>query len=189
VGVGQIADMEAWYSKLRGPNSPLAGQQFSVTGYSLGGHLATAFSLLRREEYETGQVEDNPVRQVVTFNGAGVGIVKEGSLTAALNYFKTLRASTDAIVATFGNSELAGKYRTINENLKNGTWSVDQAKSALDGLHFSPTHYTESQIAELDKKKLGVWYALDEMDILIAERARLLKLKKLAAAWTLKVRH
>jgi Ca2+-binding RTX toxin-like protein len=177
-GWGQIADMEDWYSKLRGPNGPLAGQQFSVTGYSLGGHLATAFNLLRREEYETGQVEDNPVRQVITFNGAGVGIVKEGSLTAALDYFETLRASTDAIVATFGNSELADTYRMINENLKSGTWSVAQAKSALDGLHFSPTHYTESQIAELDKKKLDIWRAVDEIGTLIKESARLTTITK-----------
>lgn len=48
---GQIAAMEDWYKNtLIAPGGPLAGKQFTVTGYSLGGHLATAFNILRREE-------------------------------------------------------------------------------------------------------------------------------------------
>ena len=45
-------------------NGPL-----SVTGYCLGGHLATAFNLLH----------PGAAQQVVTFNGAGVGEVNEKS--------------------------------------------------------------------------------------------------------------
>ena len=45
---GQIRDMEAWYAKLKKEGGPLAaGQTFDVSGYSLGGHLATAFNMLR----------------------------------------------------------------------------------------------------------------------------------------------
>ena len=45
---GQIRDMEAWYAELKNEGGPLAaGQTFDVTGYSLGGHLATAFNMLR----------------------------------------------------------------------------------------------------------------------------------------------
>ena len=75
--LGQIADMEAWYGQLRDAGELPAGAHFSVTGYSLGGHLATAFNLLRREEGSIGNVD-----QVVTFNGAGVGKIGNGSLTA-----------------------------------------------------------------------------------------------------------
>ena len=48
---GQIADMEKWYAHLRtsyGADFTNAGNQFSVTGYSLGGHLATACVRPRR---------------------------------------------------------------------------------------------------------------------------------------------
>jgi pimeloyl-ACP methyl ester carboxylesterase len=38
-----------------------SGQKVTVTGYSLGGHLATAFNIMHGED----------VDRVVTFNGAG----------------------------------------------------------------------------------------------------------------------
>ena len=47
---GQIADMENWYARLRSSGKIPGGVDFAVTGYSLGGHLATAFNLLRRED-------------------------------------------------------------------------------------------------------------------------------------------
>lgn len=47
---GQIADMEAWYASLKSEGKIPAGASFNVTGYSLGGHLATAFNLLRQED-------------------------------------------------------------------------------------------------------------------------------------------
>ena len=46
---GQIRDMEAWYQSLSENGGPLEGKNFSVTGYSLGGHLATVFNSLHHE--------------------------------------------------------------------------------------------------------------------------------------------
>jgi hypothetical protein len=44
---GQLRDMKAWYEDLQKSGGPLAGNPpFSVTGYSLGGRLATAFNLM-----------------------------------------------------------------------------------------------------------------------------------------------
>jgi pimeloyl-ACP methyl ester carboxylesterase len=63
---GQLADMEKWYQSLNLP----AGAKVDVTGYSLGGHLATAFNLMHQDE----------VGQVITFNGAGIGKIGDGSL-------------------------------------------------------------------------------------------------------------
>ncbi len=63
---GQIADMEDWYARLVLEGKITDPNQLSVTGYSLGGHLATVFNLLRAEERAQ-------LKQVVTFNGAGVG--------------------------------------------------------------------------------------------------------------------
>ncbi|MBP6789729.1 MAG: hypothetical protein KA170_19225, partial [Candidatus Promineofilum sp.] len=67
---GQISDMEKWYSEVK---TKITGP-LSVTGYSLGGHLATAFNLLHKSE----------VTEVVTFNGAGIGKIgtADGSLAS-----------------------------------------------------------------------------------------------------------
>lgn len=73
---GQLRDLEQWYDELRSEGGPLAGgQPVAVTGYSLGGHLATAFNLMQR---------NNGVGQVITFNGAGIGQVEEGHHLAVL---------------------------------------------------------------------------------------------------------
>ncbi|MDO9003436.1 MAG: hypothetical protein Q7V20_08305 [Aquabacterium sp.] len=44
--LGQIRDMASWYASLKEEGKIPVGQQISVTGYSLGGHLATAFNML-----------------------------------------------------------------------------------------------------------------------------------------------
>ncbi len=69
---GQISDMDSWYRDLKANGKIPAGAQFSVTGYSLGGHLATAFNLLHGNDMNGGEV--------ITFNGAGVGKIGDGSL-------------------------------------------------------------------------------------------------------------
>lgn len=48
--MGQIADMDDWYASLKTSGKIPAGSSLSVTGYSLGGHLATAFNLLHPGE-------------------------------------------------------------------------------------------------------------------------------------------
>jgi hypothetical protein len=100
---GQIADMEKWYGelkasgKLSNPDGDPLG--FSVTGYSLGGHLATAFHMMHQGDtiYGGGSV----VKEVVTFNGAGVGEMTQGDLKSALNYFQSLRAEPAACRSGF----------------------------------------------------------------------------------------
>mgnify|MGYP000851804900 FL=1 len=80
---GQIADMEDWYAELKSNGSIPSGARLDVTGYSLGGHLATAFNLLHNGALNGGQV--------VTFNGAGVGSLQPGNtLQGVLADFKTL---------------------------------------------------------------------------------------------------
>ncbi|MEN5182162.1 calcium-binding protein, partial [Comamonas testosteroni] len=74
---GQIRDMEAWYARLQSSGKLLVGQSFSVTGYSLGGHLATVFNLLHGGP-------QSALDKVVTFNAAGVGGFKEQTGLAPL---------------------------------------------------------------------------------------------------------
>lgn len=47
---GQIDDMETWLSSLQSSGKLEAGYPVTVTGYSLGGHLATAFNLLHKND-------------------------------------------------------------------------------------------------------------------------------------------
>ena len=67
---GQIADMEAWFKQLEADPNKLKGKTYSVTGYSLGGHLATVFNLLRQEEAQAGPTSAH-LDKVVTFNAGG----------------------------------------------------------------------------------------------------------------------
>ena len=66
---GQIADMEEWWKTLKASYPDMSS--VSVTGYSLGGNLATSFAFLRKGE---GAANPVAVKEVYTFNGAGIGI-------------------------------------------------------------------------------------------------------------------
>lgn len=95
---GQISEMEAWYAQLRADPNLLSGKTFNVTGYSLGGHLATAFNILRREDFDaTGNPDANPVINTYTFNGAGTGAILGGKrLTDLVADFNRIRANYTA---------------------------------------------------------------------------------------------
>ncbi|WP_247419400.1 hemolysin-type protein [Ralstonia pseudosolanacearum] len=67
---GQIDDMRNWVKSLVEKNSSLIGN-LTVTGYSLGGHLAAAFN----------QLFPGYAKATYTFNGAGVGIVKDSEVS------------------------------------------------------------------------------------------------------------
>ena len=71
---GQIADMEKWVQSLRADGFIGEGKEVSVTGYSLGGHLATVFNILHN--YEKSDIK---IKQTFTFNGAGVGLDSDGN--------------------------------------------------------------------------------------------------------------
>ncbi len=76
---GQIDDMQTWYTSLQ--DRGLINGPLTVTGYSLGGHLAAAF----KDLYPSAAVA------TYTFNAAGVGEVTSGSLTTTMQDFHGLR--------------------------------------------------------------------------------------------------
>ncbi|WP_409194126.1 lipase family protein [Accumulibacter sp.] len=78
---------------------PRPGERFTVTGYSLGGHLATVFNFLRKEEAEAlGSV--NSIAATYTFNGAGAGDVLHGRrLTNVIADFARLRDNASGLVS------------------------------------------------------------------------------------------
>lgn len=120
---GQISDMEKWFAKLRAPGGALEGKKFSVTGYSLGGHLATAFNLLHPGE----------ATEVVTFNGAGVGLIKGTNdpgpaLRALLTEFDSLRSNPDRLAATFVDRDRRAVFTEILAGLRSGQLTTEAAK-------------------------------------------------------------
>ena len=102
---GQIADMEKWIQSLKKAEIIGNGKEVSVTGYSLGGHLATAFNILHN--YEGTDIK---IKQTFTFNGAGVGLdnnKKEMPREKLENIIKTFSEHRE----TATDVEAAGKLK------------------------------------------------------------------------------
>ena len=102
---GQIADMEKWVQSLRADGFIGEGKEVSVTGYSLGAHLATVFNILHN--YEKSDIK---IKQTFTFNGAGVGLDNDGN--------EMSRKKLENIITTFSEHretamdvEAAGKLK------------------------------------------------------------------------------
>ncbi|MFT3818084.1 MAG: lipase family protein [Rubrivivax sp.] len=119
---GQLRDMEDWYAGLRQPGGPLGPTaSVDVTGYSLGGHLATAFNLLHQGDGNLGRV--------VTFNGAGIGRWAEGSsLQSLLADFKRLSRNTSGNEHVFASDQLTAIYQRTRASVAgeaaNSTWKL-----------------------------------------------------------------
>ena len=120
--LGQIADMDKWYHELldAGAKDLKKGlppdAHYNVTGYSLGGHLASAFMLLRRED-ET----DAHVDHAYTFNGAGTGGLHKGtSLDKVLAYFDQRRELllADTLLSIDDYEKTSARLRAIREELE-----------------------------------------------------------------------
>ncbi|UZH44154.1 calcium-binding protein [Roseateles amylovorans] len=162
---GQITDMQAWFNELKGqglipPDAPL-----SVTGYSLGGHLATAFNLLNPDAAQT----------TVTFNGAGVGQIKEGTLQAALDDFNLLRHGPETIVARLTDSpEMIALYNTVRSHLEDGTWDAARALAHVRSLYPVAGNDDNGPPPILASTLIG---ALSNLQTLSSEHARLPKLR------------
>ncbi|MEJ5129188.1 hypothetical protein WH367_24345, partial [Comamonas sp. MYb21] len=158
---GQIDDMESWYKHLTddsvGDALLPSDARFSVTGYSLGGHLATAFNLLRREDGTQGRID-----KVVTFNGAGVGKVTQGTLSGVMSGFHTLRTQPAQIDAAIQDTALRSLVQSIRATLSDTSdenayiASVTQAQELVNALK-TETHPT------LTVQELMVWSALDRV--------------------------
>ncbi|MEI8572370.1 hypothetical protein U737_23685 [Methylomonas sp. LW13] len=79
---GQISDMMKWFQGLNLP----AGAHVTLTGYSLGGHLATAFTMLVQERNLPITID-----HAYLFNSAGTGGLNNGaSLSQVIQTFDQL---------------------------------------------------------------------------------------------------
>ncbi|MBW8830729.1 MAG: hypothetical protein JF606_15120 [Burkholderiales bacterium] len=122
---GQIADMEQWYGHLQQTYGLGATNRFSVTGYSLGGHLATAFNLLHPSD----------VNQTYTFNSAGVGRTQNGiSLAATIQQFNAQRSATVDLGSLFTDPSVRSLYESLRSTLQGGGTPTDAQRAAIAAI-------------------------------------------------------
>jgi Ca2+-binding RTX toxin-like protein len=131
--VGQIADMEDFYQQLRRDGFVGPDKRFYVTGYSLGGHLATAFNLLRADAGEASQII-----HTYTFNGAGVGGLADGvRLTDVINDFKRWR-DNPASMSWQGVSLADRGVIEARANDRVSEVNKEEARLRETGIRFNP---------------------------------------------------
>jgi hypothetical protein len=123
---GQLRDLEDWYAQLVRDGELVPGT-FGLTGYSLGGHLATAFN----------EMHPGAVRQVVTFNGAGIGGHDPNKpLLGLVTQFADLaKANQDGSSKfSFNHPGLTQIYSRVRDSAKAGQRVADADHSALQQL-------------------------------------------------------
>ena len=105
---GQISDMKEWIDELRRDGA--MKDHITVTGYSLGGHLATALYQLQSE----GTFAGLNIVNTYTFNGAGIGKLLDGAqLKTAIEKFLHYRKAGAAEL--FTTKEAIDLYNEIKE--------------------------------------------------------------------------
>lgn len=108
---GQIADMKDWYDSLNDRGLIPGGSLLTVTGYSLGGHLATAFNFLY----------PSVANSVYTFNGAGVGELHAGtSLTQTIEVFNRIRKNITGNEIRFNDPRTQSLYDRLRMRFSSG---------------------------------------------------------------------
>lgn len=119
---GQISDMEAWFVSLKDSGKIDPGTPIGVTGYSLGGHLATAFAMLHANDLTA--MGAPLIGGTYTFNGAGVGQVNAGhNLREVIDNFTQLR-NAPALVS-LGDAQLNDAYMSFRARI-DGTQAPTQ---------------------------------------------------------------
>lgn len=98
--LAQIDTMERYYAWLKSSGTLPSNAQLNVTGYSLGGHLATIFTELHRSD------TDVRLQETVTFNAPGRGTwdPSKGSLSDMLAFYRAVLANPTASVPQPGTS-------------------------------------------------------------------------------------
>ncbi len=86
----QLVSMERYYRELQADPAKLPpGAVLNVTGFSLGGHLATVFT----------ELHANEINQTYTFNGAGRGDFREGTVSGETQEAARIRLMVDDLDA------------------------------------------------------------------------------------------
>jgi len=153
---GQIDDMQKWFISLKNNEKLEAKNPIVVTGYSLGGHLATAFYLLHKDDLIA---PGKPlIQKIYTFNGAGVGKVNSKiDLVDVMDIFSSVRNGT--------NSEQIKSHegRALYEEWKKKTLispSVDKIEDAIKFVETKHQQYLVTTNLKLRDYKITNDYEL-----------------------------
>lgn len=144
---GQIADMEKWVqSEVVQKAIKEAGGQLNVTGYSLGGHLATAFNILHRNE--------NLIKSTYTFNGAGVGFAKDNvemtqdKLRETMTYFNNIK-----------NNESHSREHLLNHSVLISDDVGNRKEYSLKSIYENAQNLlSQSLISSNDEKGIALYH-------------------------------
>ena len=94
--LGQLVSMERYYAELKNSGKLPVGATLNVTGYSLGGHLATVFTELHSAD----------IQHTTIFNGAGRGLI--GGVTPVVTEADRIHQLIDAMDAKFVEFDPSG---------------------------------------------------------------------------------
>ena len=173
---GQLADMQIWWNS-SAVQGAVAGKKVDVTGYSLGGSLATSFHILHADS----------INKVYTFNGAGVGDVLPSygglaGLSGVLTDFDAHRAE-GANAALFTDSVALAKYRELSTKLgKNSTLTAGGIATELVAIKALQDSAEQDAINTGTRNKERIdelarlWKAVDRSRSVAAESERAITL-------------
>lgn len=173
---GQISDMRAWVADLYAKGEINPDLPLTITGYSLGGHLATAFRLL----FPTIPAA------TYTFNGAGVGF-SNGFISSVIDQFDQLRQSSD-LVSLFTNPGARQLYSDIRLQLTKGQ-SLSDAEfnsifQSVSNLRALSGGSEPSTIPIVDPDVDLLYHALDRIRIIRGEIGRISTFQSSASGGT-----
>ncbi len=127
---GQLAAMEQYYQSLKAGGKLPTGAVLNVTGFSLGGHLATVFTELHASE----------VNHTYIFNGAGRGHVpgavpglsaEENRIQDMLTYFRSVLDNPDNAIASFPRTNVYDQAKVLYDAQGTSWHPFDQGTTSL----------------------------------------------------------
>jgi trimeric autotransporter adhesin len=127
---GQLAAMEEYYSSLKASGKLSSGAVLNVTGFSLGGHLATVFTELHVSE----------VNHTYIFNGAGRGHVsgavpgltaEENRISDMLAYFRSVLDNPNNALASFPRTSIYDQAKALYDAQGSSWHPFDQGTASL----------------------------------------------------------
>ena len=127
--LAQLDALEYYFQWLKVNNQLPAGANLNVTGYSLGGHLATVFTEIHAAEMGTGRT--------YAFNAPGRGIYGSGTLDGMLRDYRRLLANPAALGIPESGSADRDAFEAANamaDDIAGGPRSGEYAYHAQENL-------------------------------------------------------
>jgi hypothetical protein len=129
---GQLAAMENYYQSLKASGMLPTGAVLNVTGFSLGGHLATVFTELHANDVNHTYLFNSPGRGHVP--GAVPGLsAEENRISDMLTYFRSVLDNPDNALASFPHTSVYDQAKALYD-AQGTTWRpFDQGSTNLYG--------------------------------------------------------